>query len=516
MVCERLDYLLTGLARRFGLHFSRYADDMTFSSMHNVYQPDGEFVKELKRIVLDQGFLFNERKTRLHKRGQRQEVTGLTVGVKANVTRDYVNEVRSILHVWEKFGYEKAFVFYCERYLPRKGYREGIPVLERVIEGKLNYLNMVKGSADSTYKRLYGRFTKLMEDLNKQNEVKNQSADKQPELESNQNENSSTAKQSCERIHCPQKMIEFLSKFSRDDRFKWFTHKSDSPLDLCAKRDAQVDNFKYLDRYCYGERASIRESLLRHVKNFINLRKDYILRDQNSEEIKVKWFDMVEMSRKSENERLWPGELIKDGTRFETYINRFKRTIEFRTDCDRKDKFRYQIKNLFKANLTNEIEVVYTDSFEELSNNVNVYCFVNTLFKGLSQICKWIESYKALGNRVIVDLKQETDFYRFSILHEGSYFSCSDNKLDGLGGDLKMVRVELFSICDFEMIGDFRMAGISGNNVKRVVCLDDETRLKEINGCKEGEGIITFTKCKIEDVEGQVGGVKYMLKLYRR
>jgi hypothetical protein len=47
IVCQKLDFLLTGVAKRFGLKYSRYADDITFSSMHNVYQPDSDFLKEL-------------------------------------------------------------------------------------------------------------------------------------------------------------------------------------------------------------------------------------------------------------------------------------------------------------------------------------------------------------------------------------------------------------------------------------------------------------------------------------
>lgn len=37
-ICDKLDRRMKGVAKRFGLHYSRYADDMTFSSMHNVYQ----------------------------------------------------------------------------------------------------------------------------------------------------------------------------------------------------------------------------------------------------------------------------------------------------------------------------------------------------------------------------------------------------------------------------------------------------------------------------------------------
>src|SRR5690606_12979703 len=69
IICQKLDFLLTGVAKRFGLKYSRYADDITFSSMHNVYQPDSDFLKELKRIITEQGFHINVNKTRLQKDG---------------------------------------------------------------------------------------------------------------------------------------------------------------------------------------------------------------------------------------------------------------------------------------------------------------------------------------------------------------------------------------------------------------------------------------------------------------
>ena len=65
MICDTLDRRLAGLAHRFGLCYSRYADDITFSSMHYVYSPNGKFRTELCRIISDQGFTLNEDKTML-------------------------------------------------------------------------------------------------------------------------------------------------------------------------------------------------------------------------------------------------------------------------------------------------------------------------------------------------------------------------------------------------------------------------------------------------------------------
>lgn len=163
-ICDTLDRRMRGVAKRFGLHYSRYADDMTFSSMHNVYQENGEVRQEISRIIKEQGFTMNDNKTRLQKAGARQEVTGLTVNAIANVSRKYISDLRWILHVWEKEGYAKAYALFYPKYKHEKGYiKKGEPVMENVIGGKLNYLRMVRGANNSAYRKLQSRYDALQE-----------------------------------------------------------------------------------------------------------------------------------------------------------------------------------------------------------------------------------------------------------------------------------------------------------------------------------------------------------------
>lgn len=163
MICDKLDRRLAGLAKRFGLRFSRYADDITFSSMHNVYQKNSPFRKELERIIKDQGFTMNDDKTRLQKKGGRQEVTGIIVSDKLNVTKKYIQDVRNILYMWDRYGYNIAYSKFFPKYKEDKGYvKKGNPDLINVIDGKLMYLKMVKGSDDSLYLKLYEKFSKLV------------------------------------------------------------------------------------------------------------------------------------------------------------------------------------------------------------------------------------------------------------------------------------------------------------------------------------------------------------------
>lgn len=162
MICDKLDRRLAGLAKRFGLRYTRYADDITFSSMHNVYQPNGEFWTELRRIIADQRFTINEDKTRLQKRGSCQEVTGVMVSEKLNVSQKYVRDIRNILYIWERYGFNAAYSRFFPKYKSEKGHvKKGTPDLVNVLDGKLMYLKMVKGENDSVYLRLYRNFKAL-------------------------------------------------------------------------------------------------------------------------------------------------------------------------------------------------------------------------------------------------------------------------------------------------------------------------------------------------------------------
>ena len=162
MICDRLDYYLSRLAKRFNMNYSRYADDITFSSMHYVYGKGGKFMLELERIIKEQGFTINESKTRLQRKGSRQEVTGIIVSDKLNVTQKYVRDIRNILYMWDRYGYNVAYSKFFPKYKEEKGHvKKGNPDLVNVIDGKLMYLKMVKGEEDSVYNRLYTKFVKL-------------------------------------------------------------------------------------------------------------------------------------------------------------------------------------------------------------------------------------------------------------------------------------------------------------------------------------------------------------------
>ncbi len=162
ILCVKLDKRLNGLAKRFNINYSRYADDISFSSQTNVFEKE-EFLNELHRIIEDQKLVINPAKTRIQKAGFRQEVTGLSVNTKVNVNARYIKQLRMWLYYWEKYGYTKADAIFKGDYALDKGHvKNGTPGFENVLMGKLEYLKMVKGEKDATYGKLKARFDKLM------------------------------------------------------------------------------------------------------------------------------------------------------------------------------------------------------------------------------------------------------------------------------------------------------------------------------------------------------------------
>lgn len=169
IICERMDRKLSRLAKAYGLKYTRYADDITFSGMANVFHENSRFLKSMRNIIEnEEHFTINADKTRLCHQGMRQEVTGLSVNRQENVSRKYVKQLRTMLHNWEMNGYEKAQEMFAKHYSETKKSNllmKGTHHIENIIDGKLMYLKMVKGGNDCTYKSLDARFRALMDHL---------------------------------------------------------------------------------------------------------------------------------------------------------------------------------------------------------------------------------------------------------------------------------------------------------------------------------------------------------------
>lgn len=109
LICQVLDQHLLRVARKYGLNYTRYADDLTFSTNRKdflEYQED--FIAEIKRELKIAGFRMNEAKTRIQFKNSRQMVTGLVVNKKINVNNTYCRMTRAMAQ--NQYMYDEFYI----------------------------------------------------------------------------------------------------------------------------------------------------------------------------------------------------------------------------------------------------------------------------------------------------------------------------------------------------------------------------------------------------------------------
>lgn len=135
IVLKRLDRRMEAFAGAHGCNYTRYADDITFSHNRAGRRFPQFFMNRVFSMIEDYGLQINDSKTRINVTGGRMEVTGLTVGDKVNVSRRYVKQLRTLLHMWEHYGLIDAQKIYDRDFCC------GVHTdLKSVIAGKINYL----------------------------------------------------------------------------------------------------------------------------------------------------------------------------------------------------------------------------------------------------------------------------------------------------------------------------------------------------------------------------------------
>lgn len=97
IVCKPLDMVLYGIAERFGLAYTRYADDLIFSGNDDTIY---KIIPIIKSTIVKFGLVVNEKKVKVLKKHQRQTVTGLVVNAdgKTSVRRKKRMNLRAFMH----------------------------------------------------------------------------------------------------------------------------------------------------------------------------------------------------------------------------------------------------------------------------------------------------------------------------------------------------------------------------------------------------------------------------------
>lgn len=175
MICGKLDSQLQQIASKYRCVYSRYADDITFSTTLRKF-PSGIAITndfeqivpsdELKEVIKGNGFEINLKKVWLRGQDERQEVTGLIVNQFPNVRKRFLNQIRAMLHAWEKYGIENANAEFAEKYdyKHRPPFKE-TPYFKYVLKGKIEYVGMVRGKDSFIFSKLNNALRKLDHDL---------------------------------------------------------------------------------------------------------------------------------------------------------------------------------------------------------------------------------------------------------------------------------------------------------------------------------------------------------------
>jgi len=149
-ICRKLDHRLIHLARKHYCYYTRYADDITISSTR--YKMPNNLIQQTKTIILEEGFKVNNNKERLENHYRRQEVTGLIVNTKPNVSRKYIRNIKSVLHNWGLDGLEFTSIRYSVNH--------NINMVNS-ITGKINFIGYIRGKNDKIYLYLLNKLQAL-------------------------------------------------------------------------------------------------------------------------------------------------------------------------------------------------------------------------------------------------------------------------------------------------------------------------------------------------------------------
>jgi RNA-directed DNA polymerase len=154
MVCAYLDKQLGDLSKNCGCFYTRYADDLTFSTNRSSFPEEiaiysgGEWEPSpgLVDLIGKHSFEVNGEKTSMRSRSDRQIVTGIVVNEYPNIQRKQLKQVRSMLHDWKVNGVKKA----QERYLKdvdlanREPPRDKNASFPNVVRGKLEHIRLIR------------------------------------------------------------------------------------------------------------------------------------------------------------------------------------------------------------------------------------------------------------------------------------------------------------------------------------------------------------------------------------
>ena len=144
-----IDDELQDLSNKHHWKYSRYADDMSFSSDRPFENADMQLIRE---VIEKHHFKLNMRKARIQGSNRKQTVTGLVVNEKVNIDRKFIRKTRAMIHDLRENGLDKAAI---SHFGPELGLqtRYQHKFINR-LDGYINFIGQVRGRHDSLFLKL--------------------------------------------------------------------------------------------------------------------------------------------------------------------------------------------------------------------------------------------------------------------------------------------------------------------------------------------------------------------------
>ncbi|GEL89008.1 reverse transcriptase domain-containing protein [Pediococcus parvulus] len=166
IIMNSIDRKFTALARSNHCLYTRYVDDITFSSRNTIPRTlfrNKDVSDLIKQILKEKGLKVNENKVRLRKRFQRQDVTGVLINKKINVQKNYLRLTRAILHSFELNEYKDAKKVFLSHYRNENHLGKKIEP-EHVVKGMISYIYQIRKDPkddEAVSRKLMQRFNRI-------------------------------------------------------------------------------------------------------------------------------------------------------------------------------------------------------------------------------------------------------------------------------------------------------------------------------------------------------------------
>lgn len=104
IICRSMDKRINGLCKKYGITYTRYADDMSFSYTGDTSNfAIGRFLNSINTIIEAEGFHMKKEKTHILRKNNRQYITGIVINnEEIGVPKKWVKILKASIHNAQK------------------------------------------------------------------------------------------------------------------------------------------------------------------------------------------------------------------------------------------------------------------------------------------------------------------------------------------------------------------------------------------------------------------------------